>query len=51
MVFEDLEGFAPPPIPAADDEIPEPDRRRVVAILDPVPISSGYAARGPELGP
>ncbi len=33
--FDDLEGFAPPPMPAADDEIPLPDRRRVIAILDP----------------
>ncbi len=38
--LDDLEGFAPPPMPAADDEIPVPDRRRIVAILDPVSASS-----------
>ena len=38
--FDDLEGFAPPPMPAADDEIPYPERRRVIAILDPAPWSS-----------
>jgi type II secretory pathway pseudopilin PulG len=37
--FDDLEGFAPPPMSAADDEIPIPERRRVIAILDPAPWS------------
>ena len=39
-MFDDLEGFAPPPMPAEEDEIPTADRRRVVAILDPVPPAS-----------
>lgn len=39
-MFDELEGFAPPPMPADEDEIPLPDRRRVIAILDPVPSST-----------
>ena len=39
-MFDELEGFAPPPMPAEEDEIPLPDRRRVIAILDPVPSST-----------
>jgi len=49
--FDDLEGFAPPPMPAADDEIPEPDRRRIIAILDPVPMSSDDDQGGSEVEP
>ena len=37
--LDEFEGFAPP-MPAEEDEIPVPDRRRVIAILDPVPSST-----------
>lgn len=43
-MFDDPGGFAPPPVPAEEDEIPLPDRRRVIAILDPVSTSSDAEA-------
>jgi type II secretory pathway pseudopilin PulG len=45
-LFDDLEGFAPPPMPASDDQTPTPDRQRVIAILDPAPSTS---SRGRDL--
>lgn len=49
-LFDDLEGFAPPPVAAEDDEVPPADRRRVMAILDPV-APSDVADGGTEAAP
>ncbi len=50
-LFDELEGFAPPPMPAAEDEIPLPDRRRVIAILDPASLAFAVESDALERAP
>lgn len=45
--WADAEGFAPPPVPADEDEVPLADLRRVVALLDPVALQEADAVTDP----